>query len=53
MEILFYWALSSLILILLVVGIESLIIPRLSYSSKFNTWWRSHVIEYYDESKEI
>lgn len=50
MEILVSWAVTSLLLILLMILIESLIIPRLRDSAKFKIWWRNNVIGDFDES---
>ena len=53
MEILIAWALSSIVFFLLLVGTESVLIPKLSASSKFKKWWRRHIIGYYDGPEDI
>lgn len=53
MEILIAWALTSIVLLVSIIGTESLLIPRLNPSSKFRIWWRRHIIGYYDGPEEI
>lgn len=50
MEILFYWAGTSIVLIFTLLSTESFIVPKLKSTSKFKMWWRRHIIGDYDES---